>query len=85
MYSTFVTRGLKYISKDRDVRIQAIADALARSDYDIVNLQELWVFADFELIRNATSKKLPFCKYFYRSVSECGRELTSSYFVTAAR
>ncbi|CAG8725362.1 20921_t:CDS:2 [Dentiscutata erythropus] len=35
--------GLKHVSKKRNRRIEAIADSLARSDYEIVCLQEVWV------------------------------------------
>ena len=59
-------RGLKYVSKYRTERIAAIANVLASSDYDVVTLQELWVFADFELVRAAVSKRLPYSKFFYR-------------------
>ena len=63
---TCSTRGLKYVSKYRTERIRAIANVLASSDYDIITLQELWVFADFEHVRAAVSKKLPYAKFFYR-------------------
>ena len=61
-----VYRGLKYVSKYRRKRVDAIARFLADSDYDIVTLQELWVFADYEHVREAVSKKLPYSKFFYR-------------------
>ncbi len=65
---TCSSRGLKYVSKHRMERIRAIASVLASSDYDIITLQELWVFADFEYVRSAVSKKLPYAKFFYRCV-----------------
>ena len=61
-------RGLKYVSKYRTERVRAIANILASSDYDIITLQELWVFTDFEYVRAAVSKKLPYAKFFYRCV-----------------
>ena len=48
--------------------MEAIAKVLADSDYDIVTLQELWVFADYEHVREAVSKRLPYSKFFYRYV-----------------
>ena len=60
------SRGLKYVSKHRTERITAIANALASSDYDVITLQELWVFSDFEYVRAAVSKRLPYSKFFYR-------------------
>lgn len=44
----------------------AIAKALASSDYDVITLQEVWVYGDFELIRNAVSGQMPYSKFFYR-------------------
>ncbi|CAG8687577.1 14502_t:CDS:2 [Racocetra fulgida] len=38
--------------------MEAIADSLARSDYDIVCLQEVWVYDNYELVRNRTKKRL---------------------------
>lgn len=59
-------RGLKYVSKNRRERVEAITRVLADSDYDIIALQELWVFADYEHVREALSKRLPYSKFFYR-------------------
>ena len=59
-------RGLKYVSKNRTERIQAIARFLADSDHDIVALQEIWVFADYEHVLESVSKRLPHSKFFYR-------------------
>lgn len=61
-------RGLKYVSKHRKERVTAIAAALAASDHDVITLQELWVFADYEYVRDAVSKRLPHSKFFYRCV-----------------
>lgn len=57
-------RGLKYISKKRDVRIRAIAQYLAASEYDIVCLQECWVYTDFELIKDTVDRTLPYARFF---------------------
>jgi sphingomyelin phosphodiesterase 2 len=54
------------VSSHRKERVAAIARFLAESDYDIVTLQELWVFADYEHVRGAVSKILPHSKFFYR-------------------
>ena len=56
------------MSKHRQERIAAIANYLAESNYDIVALQELWVFSDYEHVRDAVAKKLPYSKFFYRQV-----------------
>jgi len=64
--NSYVGRGLKYVAKNRKERIRAISEQLATTDYDLVALQELWVFADYELVRSKLAKTLPFAKFFYR-------------------
>ena len=61
-----VSRGLKYIADHRSERVRAIASEISKSDYDIVTLQELWVYSDFELVKSWVSKRLPYAKFFYR-------------------
>ncbi|GJJ13208.1 hypothetical protein Clacol_007459 [Clathrus columnatus] len=79
-------RGLKYVSKNRKERISAIAEQLATSNYDIVGLQELWVSADYQWIRNKIMTQLPFSKFFYRHVTSLGAGLAifSKYPIVAA-
>ncbi|KAJ3973937.1 inositol phosphophingolipids phospholipase C [Lentinula raphanica] len=58
--------GLKFVSKNRRERVVAIADELANTEeYDIVTLQELWVYSDFEYVRESVGKYLPYAKFFY--------------------
>ena len=59
-------RGLKYVAKNRRERITAIANELAKFDHDIIALQEIWVFADYEHVRDSVLKRLPYSKFFYR-------------------
>ena len=66
--SHYRCRGLKYVSKYRNERIAAIARFLSQTDYDIITLQELWVFSDYEHVRASVSKNLPYAKFFYRYV-----------------
>ena len=61
-----MSRGLAIISKDRAARIKAIAEYLASSSYDIVCLQELWIYKDYEIIREEVSQLLPFSRFFHR-------------------
>lgn len=62
----FALRALKYVSKHRNPRIDAIADQLSSSNYDIIALQEIWVFADYEKVQQRISSRLPYSKFFYR-------------------
>ncbi len=60
------SRGLKFVAKDRLQRINGIAERISESSYDLVALQELWVFSDYQRIREHVSKRLPYAKFFYR-------------------
>lgn len=58
--------GLAFFSKKRNVRIPAIAQQLAASDYDIVALQELWCEStDWRDLRSRCSGRFPYSKFFY--------------------
>lgn len=66
IYIIFVFRGIPYVSKDRNIRMNAIADELNSGKYHIVTLQEVWSQSDFELIQQKTAQVLPYAHYFYR-------------------
>lgn len=66
---TLNTWGLKFVSKLRKERLQAIGDKLATStssdeDYDIVALQEVWCAEDWEYISNVCSERYPYRRIF---------------------
>ncbi|KAL0074128.1 Endonuclease/exonuclease/phosphatase [Phycomyces blakesleeanus] len=71
--------GLYLIASKRKVRLQAIAELLESSEYDIVALQEVWLQEDFDMIRTKTSIKLPFAKYFYSGALGSGLATLSKY------
>lgn len=61
---------MKFVSKNRKERIIAIADELSNTEeYDIITLQEIWVYADYEYVRESVTKYLPYAKFFYRLVN----------------
>lgn len=60
-------RGLAIISKDRRTRIKAIAEYIGSSNYDIVCLQELWIYKDYEIVREEVLDNLPFSRFFHTS------------------
>lgn len=62
---SFNVWGLRFVSKDRDLRIRAIAAYLANSHYDIVCLQELWINSDFEFVRREVADVLPHARFFH--------------------
>ncbi|KAL0581088.1 hypothetical protein V5O48_000982 [Marasmius crinis-equi] len=72
--------GLKYVAKLRRERVEALAVELASSEeYDIIALQEIWVFADYEHIRNSVSKRLPYAKFFYSGALGAGLAILSRF------
>ncbi|KAF5312442.1 hypothetical protein D9619_002631 [Psilocybe cf. subviscida] len=76
--------GLKYVSKNLDERIEAIAHQLSTATYDIIALQELWVFAHYERVRNRVSKNLPHSKFFYSGALGSGLAIFSRYPIISA-
>lgn len=46
--------------------MHGITDFMVRSDHDIVALQELWVYSDYEMVRDAVQSRLPHARFFYR-------------------
>ncbi|KAJ6504359.1 inositol phosphophingolipids phospholipase C [Mycena vulgaris] len=71
--------GLKYVAKNRTERIRAIASELAKFDHDIIALQEIWVFADYEHVRDSVLKRLPYSKFFYSGALGSGLALLSRF------
>ncbi|KAF7303227.1 Endo/exonuclease/phosphatase domain-containing protein [Mycena kentingensis (nom. inval.)] len=70
--------GLKYVAKNRTERVHAIAEELARLHHDIIALQEIWVFADYEHVRDSL-KRLPYSKFFYSGALGSGLALFSRF------
>ncbi|ORX90482.1 DNase I-like protein [Basidiobolus meristosporus CBS 931.73] len=71
--------GLKFVSQKRRQRLNAIAQHLAESEYDIVGLQEVWVFEDFEMIRRVVSEVLPYARFFHTGVFGAGLAIFSKF------
>ncbi|KAJ6520087.1 inositol phosphophingolipids phospholipase C [Mycena sanguinolenta] len=71
--------GLKYVSKNRTERVHAIAQELAKFHHDIIALQEIWVFADYEHVRDNVIKRLPYSKFFYSGALGSGLALFSRF------
>ncbi|KAK8861473.1 hypothetical protein IAR55_002294 [Kwoniella newhampshirensis] len=81
---SFNVWGLAIISKDRHVRIRAIAEYLASSSYDIVCLQELWVYKDYEIVREEVSQNLPFSRFFHTGALGSGLAIFTRFPLIAA-
>ncbi|KAJ7631197.1 inositol phosphophingolipids phospholipase C [Roridomyces roridus] len=76
--------GLKYVAKNRVERIRAISNELAKFDHDFVALQEIWVFSDYEHVRDNGLKRLPHSKFFYSGALGSGLALFSRFPIIAA-
>ncbi|KAI5797902.1 Endonuclease/exonuclease/phosphatase [Peziza echinospora] len=73
--------GLKYISKYRHERLTEISRriAVATPLYDIVALQEFWVYEDYLTLRSITQNVLPYGKFFHSGVLGGGLVVLSRY------
>ncbi|ORY29503.1 inositol phosphorylsphingolipid-phospholipase C [Naematelia encephala] len=82
---TFNVWGLKFISSDRPVRIKAIAEYLASSSYDIVCLQELWIYKDYEIIKGEVQQNLPFSRFFHTGALGSGLAIFTRFPIISAQ
>ncbi|RCI02216.1 phospholipase C type enzyme, partial [Rhizopus stolonifer] len=71
--------GLFVVSKERKFRLQAIADYISQQDYDLVALQEVWMWSDFDTIKETTESVLPYSRYFYSGTLGSGLVLLSRF------
>ncbi|XP_047125837.1 putative neutral sphingomyelinase isoform X2 [Hydra vulgaris] len=71
--------GLLYISKDVEERMDALAEELKNGEYDIIALQEVWVYRHFELICAKTKHVYPYCHYFHSGFLGSGCASLSRY------
>ncbi|KAF9315850.1 phospholipase C type enzyme [Podila horticola] len=73
--------GLKFVSKDREDRLTAIGRYLADTSrgYDIVGLQEVWVYDDFLRIKDLVRDTLPYAKHWYSGALGSGLVILSKY------
>ncbi|KAJ3531482.1 hypothetical protein NM688_g7568 [Phlebia brevispora] len=68
----------------RTAKKAAVLLAVADSDYDVVALQELWVFEDYEHVRATLARKLPQPKFFYSGALGAELVVLSRYPILAA-
>ncbi|ORE03840.1 DNase I-like protein [Rhizopus microsporus var. microsporus] len=70
---------LPIVSKHKSARLAAIAKILSNGYYDIVALQEIWVYSDFEFLRKNIKHVFPFAKYFHSGVFGSGLAVFSKF------
>lgn len=75
--------GIPYVSKDRKVRMEAIAEKFSTGEYDIISLQEVWSIDDFKMIRAKIAEQLPYSHYFHSGVLGSGICIFSKYPIEA--
>ncbi|KAL3283099.1 hypothetical protein HHI36_006258 [Cryptolaemus montrouzieri] len=71
--------GIPLIAKDLKDRFEAIAEVLAKSDYDCVCLQEVWTEGLYQHIKNKISGSFPYGHYFYSGSLGSGICMFSKY------
>ena len=54
------------LAQDVSLLSYAMDSVIDMFNYDIVALQELWVSADYGIVRTTVEKQLPYAKFFYR-------------------
>ncbi|KAG0762974.1 hypothetical protein G6F62_002354 [Rhizopus arrhizus] len=60
-------------------RLQAIAHYLNQGEYDIIALQEVWMWKDYIYIKETLESKLPFAIYFHSGTLGSGLVMFSRY------
>ncbi|WPK26230.1 hypothetical protein PUMCH_003579 [Australozyma saopauloensis] len=60
--------GLKYLSKFREERLQAIGNQISEAQHDIVALQEVWVEKDWQYISTVCERAYPYRRRFRAGV-----------------
>ncbi|KAL3883119.1 hypothetical protein ACJMK2_029412 [Sinanodonta woodiana] len=68
------------VCKKRRERMHAIADELSAGEYDIVFLQEIWLKADYQILKSKLcSRSYPYAHYFYSGYVGSGMCIFSKY------
>ncbi|CAL8401110.1 unnamed protein product [Arctogadus glacialis] len=71
--------GIRYLSKHCAQRYTMIGDLLAKGQYDVVLLQEVWSEKDFDALRKKLASSLPFGHYFKSGVIGSGLAIFSKH------
>ncbi|ELU04661.1 hypothetical protein CAPTEDRAFT_173602 [Capitella teleta] len=64
--------GIPFLTQFRPERIEAIGNQLAKGDYDIVLLQEIWLQSDYEKLCSLVMTVLPHAHYFHSGMVGSG-------------
>ncbi|KAG0348473.1 phospholipase C type enzyme [Podila humilis] len=79
--------GLKFVSKEREDRLTAIGRYLADQSrgFDIVGLQEVWVYDDFLKIKDLVRDSLPYAKHWNSGALGAGLVVLSRFPIVASK
>ncbi|OZJ06926.1 hypothetical protein BZG36_00057 [Bifiguratus adelaidae] len=76
---SIVLRGLNIVSRERQRRLAAIGDYIAACDADIVGLQEIWMWSDWEYIQRVASERFGHVQLYYSGTLGAGLGILSKY------
>jgi sphingomyelin phosphodiesterase 2 len=74
---------LKWIAEKREIRLRALGDRLSTSEYDLICLQEIWVYGDFQYIQEKVRKFLPYSHFFFAGFLGSGLAIFSRWPILA--
>ncbi|KAK4514462.1 uncharacterized protein ATC70_002058 [Mucor velutinosus] len=67
------------VAKKRKLRLRAIANRVGQEQYDLVALQEVWMWEDFDYIKERARDVLPYTKYFHSGTLGSGLAILSRF------
>lgn len=67
------------MSKYREIRLRALGDALSTCDYDLICLQEVWVYRDFQYIQTKVRESLPYSHFYFAGFLGSGLAIFSRW------
>jgi sphingomyelin phosphodiesterase 2 len=70
---------MKWVSEFREVRLRALGEKLATCDYDLICLQELWVYDDYLYIQSKIRYLLPYSHFYFAGFLGSGLAIFSRW------
>lgn len=67
------------MSKYREIRLRALGDALSMCNYDLICLQEVWVYGDFQYIQTKVRESLPYSHFYFAGFLGSGLAIFSRW------
>ena len=70
---------MKWLSKHREIRLRALGDKLSTSEYDLICLQEIWVYNDFLYVQRKVRHFLPYSHFYFAGFLGSGLAIFSKW------